>query len=80
MKIRLFKHEKVVPTIGIIKYRRFTKVFKEIITKYSDQEAYQRIRDLMVKYNFDFTELEVPNENSYYFIITGLWYKSGTFN
>ena len=80
MKIRLFKHDKLVPTIGIIKYRRFKKVFVDIVNKNQTETAIELIRALMARYDFDFLELEVPNEKSIYFIITGTWIKSKVIN
>lgn len=80
MRIRLFKHEKTISTIGTIKYYRFKRIFKEIIMNHRDFETIEMIKSLMVKYELDFTEIEVKNENSYYFIITGTWLKERTFN
>lgn len=80
MKIRLFKHAKVISTVGIIKYHRFKKVFERIINEFDEQLAINKIKDLMARCNFDFMDFEVPNENSYYFIIIGTWYNDGTIN
>lgn len=75
MEIKLFKHNNIIPLIGIINYKRFTHNFRKICLEHSTTDAIPKIQTLMNRYGLLHLEYETTDDY-YLFIVIDAWNKT----